>query len=129
MATTQPAGSCTHHSMNLSRANARLGARGPLIDCVHLDHALGQIHPYRATAPSRITLSTDFPFHWLQIDDFEHHQSWRLDAVARRWEVPSHSHRADSPQARFTPLRLPLMSNVTDRPLSGAATASQRTAA
>ena len=38
-------------------------------------------------------------FYRLQIDDFEHHQSWRIVAVARRWEVPSHSLQADLPAA------------------------------
>jgi hypothetical protein len=28
----------------------------------------------------------------LQVDDFEHHQSWRIGAVAGMWEVPSHSY-------------------------------------
>jgi hypothetical protein len=40
----------------------------------------------------------------LQIDDFEHHQSWRIEAVAGMWKVPSHFHRAD--------LHRPLMSFV-----------------
>ena len=59
---------------------------------------LARSTPTRTTSPAtppRVICSTDFPLQWLEIDDFEHHQSWRIDAVARRWEVPSHSHRAD----------------------------------
>src|SRR4051812_1261661 len=95
MATTQPAGKRTHHSMNRARANARLLSTWPAAStaCTWITR-LARSTPTR-TAPSRITLSTDSPLHRLQIDDFEHHQSWRFDAVARRWEVPSHSHRAD----------------------------------
>ena len=98
MATMQPAGSCTHHSMNLSRASARARDHAAgRVHRMHLDHALGQIHPYSNRFPRdpRVIFSMDFPFHRLEIDDFEHHQSWRIVAVARRWEVPSHSHRAD----------------------------------
>ena len=39
---------------------------------------------------ARVIFSMISPFHRLQIDDLEHHQSWRAVAVARRWEVPSH---------------------------------------
>ncbi len=44
----------------------------------------------RCVAPC-VICSMDFPFHKLEIDDFEHHQSWRFVAVAGMWEVPSHS--------------------------------------
>src|SRR5580765_8530669 len=90
----QPDGRRAHHSMNLARAKARLVSTRPVAStaCTWITR-LARSTPTRA-APSRITLSTDFPLHWLQIDD-SHHQSWRFDAVARRWEVPLHSHRAD----------------------------------
>ena len=93
MATTQPAGRRTHQSMNRARGKARLVSTCPVAStaCTWITR-LARSTPTR-TASSRITLSTDFPLQWLQIDDFEHHQSWRLDAVARRWEVPSHSDR------------------------------------
>src|SRR5437868_5994739 len=45
---------------------------------------LARSTPTRTACP-RVIFCTDFPFHWLQIDDFEHHQAWRFVAVARRW--------------------------------------------
>src|SRR5882672_5473199 len=50
---------------------------------------------FARSTPTRVICSTDFPFPRFQIDDFEHHQSWRLDAVARNVGSPSHSARAD----------------------------------
>ena len=69
MATMQPAGSCAHQAMNLSRASARLRQHlAGRIDRMHLDHALGQIDPdangFISDTP-RVICSMDFPFQWL----------------------------------------------------------------
>ena len=57
----QPAGRRTHHSTNLSRASARLviTRSAPSTACTWITR-LARSDPTR-TAPSRITLSTDFP--------------------------------------------------------------------
>jgi hypothetical protein len=47
----------------------------------------------------------------LQIDDFEPHQSWRIDAVAGMWEVPSHSNGAGAPVLRTS---APLIGALSD---------------
>src|SRR5882672_8057258 len=60
---------------------------------------------FARSTPTRVICSTDFPFPRFQIDDFEHHQSWRLDAVARNVGSPSHSARADL--HRHGPSKLP----------------------
>ena len=79
---------------------ARQGAAGEhapgAIDAARLDHALGQIDPdgYGSTS---CNLAHGLPLSTLQVDDL-HHQSWRFDAVAGMWEVPSYSVRADSPR-------------------------------
>ena len=104
----QPAGSRAHHSTNLSRAKARLVSTRPARStaCTWITR-LARSTPTRTASrrdSPRVICSTGFPLQWLEIDDFAHHQSWRTVAVARRWEVPSHSHRADVPRAASRPL-------------------------
>jgi hypothetical protein len=80
------------------------------VDGMHLDHALGQIDADANCNTSGFTscnLLHGLPLSTLQIDDFEHHQSWRIVAVAGMWEVPSHSaqHRTRDPIQNPTPRR------------------------
>lgn len=48
------------------------------------------------STPTRVISSRDFHFTWLQIDDFEHHQSWLIDAVFPKVRSPVVFVRADS---------------------------------
>src|SRR4051812_23169049 len=72
--------------------------------------AIARPWPSTLDAP-RVICSTDFPFRKLQIDD-SHHQSWRLDAVARKWEVPSHSAAPQSLQPPSAACAIGWSSNV-----------------
>src|SRR6187551_592976 len=86
IATMHPAGNCEHQAMNLSLASARPVISRPEAStaCTWITR-LARSTPTRTTTPPhspRVICSTDFPLQWLEIDDFEHHQSWRFDAVA-----------------------------------------------
>jgi len=43
--------------------------------------------------PATFEHGSHFPFRKLQIDGLDNDQSWRHDAAARRWELPSYSKR------------------------------------
>src|SRR6476659_2365875 len=99
IATTQPPGSCAHQAMNLSLASARPRTSWPAAStaCTWITR-LARSTPTRTTTrplSPRVICSTDFPLQWLEIDDFEHHQSWRFDAVAEGGKS-LRIHRADA---------------------------------
>ena len=110
MTTTQPAGNCAHQPRNLSRASARAAPTRPFAStpCTWITRLARSTPTRTASARAVVVVSRceaprvicfmNFPFHKLEIDDFEHHQSWRFVAVAGMWEVPSHS-QADSQRA------------------------------
>src|SRR5678815_3065589 len=86
IAPMHPAANCEHQAMNLSLASARPVISRPEAStaCTWITR-LARSTPTRTTTPPhspRVICSTDFPLQWLEIDDFEHHQSWRYDAVA-----------------------------------------------
>src|SRR5678816_2513345 len=98
IATMHPAGNCEHQAMNLSLASARPVISRPEAStaCTWITR-LARSTPTRTTTPPhspRVICSTDFPLQWLEIDDFEHHQSWRYDAVAEGGKS-LRIHRAD----------------------------------
>ncbi|TDM09001.1 MAG: hypothetical protein C4K60_06490 [Ideonella sp. MAG2] len=90
-----------HHAARLQRLapfKEPIGRHGPgqcyllkAIDSMYLVNPLGQIH---ADAASQISVNLAHgtsPFRWAFRLIDSHHQSWRIDAVARRWEVLSYS--------------------------------------
>lgn len=81
------------------------------IDGMDLVNPLGQIHADAADQISVNLAHRTSPFKWaLRLIDLRH-QSWRIDAVARRWEVPSYSLEptrygmAPGPRSRYIHLR------------------------
>lgn len=98
--TKQPAGNCgtpRHELVTCQRPAGDHAARS--IHGVHLNHAFSQINPdthHFTTTRTSCSLAHGFPLSTQQQMDDSHHPSWRIDAVARRWEVPSYSLQADA---------------------------------
>ena len=95
-----------HHAAALQRAapleepvwrhGAHHGHFLQAIDAVHLMNPLGQINANSAHQTSVNLVHGTSPFRWTCRLIDSHHQSWRIDAVARGWEVPLNSVKRSS---------------------------------